>query len=242
MPDGLTKSYFNLKTAEGSYSRLMSSWHGLEFSASTQQKYHVTGVIEVTKGTRAKFEMSKETVSNPIFSDVNLNKDTGAKQLRKYGVAPIFNYGFIPQTWEDNRNMNGDGDPIDLCDIGQHKDTGKPIMAVCDYLVLGCLGLIDQKEIDYKVLAIEINEALADDIKTMDDFVKKYPGKIEEIKNWFRDIKTYDGKAPNTYMEGVDYFDADETWAIIHECHLQYRTLFSGDFVNKGGYWLGINE
>jgi inorganic pyrophosphatase len=48
--------------------------------------------------------------------------------------------------------------------VGQHPDTAKPIFAVCDYLVLGCLGLIDQKEIDYKVLAIEINEAVADNI------------------------------------------------------------------------------
>ena len=36
MPDGLTKSYFNLKTAEGSYSRMFSAWHDLEFAASTQ--------------------------------------------------------------------------------------------------------------------------------------------------------------------------------------------------------------
>ena len=66
-----------MKTAEGSYSRIFSAWHRLEFAASTQQKYHVTGIIEVTKGTRAKFEMSKETVYNPIFSDVTENKVTG---------------------------------------------------------------------------------------------------------------------------------------------------------------------
>jgi len=197
---------------------MFSCWHDLEFAASTQQKYHVTGVIEVTKGTTAKFEMSKETVYNPVFSDVHTKN--GAKKLRNYGVAPIFNYGYIPQTWEDNRTKNGDGDPIDLIDVGQHPDTAKPILAVCDYLVLGCLGLIDQKEIDYKVLCIEINEALADGIANIDDFRKKYPGKISEIRQWFRDIKTFDGKPANTYMEGVDYFDADETMAIIHECHL----------------------
>ena len=124
--------------------------------------------------------MSKETVYNPVFSDVR--EKNGVKSLRKYGIPTIFNYGFIPQTWEDNRTRNGDGDPIDLIDIGQHPDTAKPILAVCDYLILGCLGLIDQKEIDYKVLAIEINEALADEISNIDDFNKKYPGKIDEIK------------------------------------------------------------
>ena len=62
------------------------------------------------------------------------------------------------------------------------------------------------------------------------------------MKNWFRDIKTFDGKPANTYMQGVDYFDQKETMAIIHECHLQYRELFSGDFENKDGFWLGQNE
>ena len=52
----------------------------------------------------------------------------------------MFNYGFIPQTWEDD-SLGGDGDPVDLVDLGQNNR--KPILAVCDFIVLGSLGLID---------------------------------------------------------------------------------------------------
>ena len=44
----------------------------------------------------AKMEMSKEKMGNPIVQDV---KD-GKPRYYTYGV-PFFNYGFLPQTWED---------------------------------------------------------------------------------------------------------------------------------------------
>jgi hypothetical protein len=39
---------------------------------------------------------------------------------RYYGIDPVFNYGFFPQTWEDpnvkhsDADCLGDGDPIDV--------------------------------------------------------------------------------------------------------------------------------
>ena len=54
-------------------------------------------------------------------------------------MPTTFNYGCIPQTWEDPAK-GGDGDPIDLVDLGQQ---AKPILGVSDYVVLGCIGLLD---------------------------------------------------------------------------------------------------
>ena len=65
-------------------------------------------------------------------------------------MPATFNYGFIPQTWE-NPADNGDND-LSLT-------SRKPILAVADYLVLGCIGLIDEGEMDWKVLGLEVNEA-----------------------------------------------------------------------------------
>lgn len=42
-------------------------------------------------------------------------------------------------------------------------------MAVSDYLVLGVLGLIDQNQYDYKIIAIEATEAFESGIKSLDD-------------------------------------------------------------------------
>ena len=74
------------------------------------------------------------------MSDTNTNKQTGELQLRHYGLPTTFNYGFIPQTWE-NPADGGDDDPIDLVDLSL--TNRKPLLAVADFLVLGCLGLID---------------------------------------------------------------------------------------------------
>ena len=101
---------------------------------------HITGVIEISKGKTAKLECDLSEKHNPIMSDTNKNKETGALQLRHYGLPTTFNYGFIPQTWE-NPADNGDNDPIDIVDMSL--TSVKPILAVSDYLVLGCLGLID---------------------------------------------------------------------------------------------------
>jgi len=43
----------------------------------------------------------------------------------------------------------------------------KPVLAVADYLVLGIFGLVDQGELDYKVLGIEANEANEHGIKNL---------------------------------------------------------------------------
>lgn len=75
---------------------------------------------------------------------------------RIYSKAPQFNYGYIPRTWCDEE-QGGDGDAIDIVDLSwKHL---KPVMAVSDYVVLGIMGLVDQGELDYKVIAIESCEA-----------------------------------------------------------------------------------
>jgi len=117
----------------------LSPWHDIELVPSTLKNNHITGVIEIPHSTVAKLELHKESKNNPIVNDTRANKQSGKHELRNYGLSTIFNYGFIPQTWEDGAT-GGDNDPIDLVDLGQSK---KPILGVSDYLVLGCLGLID---------------------------------------------------------------------------------------------------
>lgn len=64
------------------------------------------------------------------------------------------NYGALPQTWEDPGHVDastkckGDGDPIDVCEIGQRvKQRGE----VVPVKVLGILAMIDEGETDWKV-------------------------------------------------------------------------------------------
>ena len=71
--------------------------------------------------TSAKMEVSKDKYRNPITQDKN--KD-GSPRYYTYGV-PFFNYGLLPQTWEDPslkspEGYGGDNDPLDVMEIGKH--------------------------------------------------------------------------------------------------------------------------
>ena len=72
---------------------------------------------------------------NPIKQDVH---DDGSVRYYQYG-NPIFNYGLIPQTWEDPDNPvdghGGDNDPLDIIELGS---TPLPVGAVFKAKVTNC--------------------------------------------------------------------------------------------------------
>ena len=80
----------------------------------------------------------------------------------------------IPQTWGDpevidsNTNCKGDGDAIDICEIGTKVHKCGSVIKV---KVLGILAITDGTKIDWKILAIDINDELIDSLNDI--------GKIE---------------------------------------------------------------
>ena len=80
----------------------------------------------------------------------------------KHGDLP-WNYGALPQTWEapDLRLFDlkdkGDEDPVDVVELGAPRNVGD----VLKVKVLGAFCLIDQGEADWKVIAINIDDPLA---------------------------------------------------------------------------------
>ena len=64
----------------------------------------------------------------------------------------------IPQTWEDSQEVDpesgccGDDDPLDIVDLtdSTHRIYDMPRMKI-----IGALPLIDQGELDWKILALE---------------------------------------------------------------------------------------
>lgn len=80
-------------------------------------------VVEVPRWTNAKMEIATGEPLNPIKQDVKKEQLRFVKNpFPHHGY--IWNYGAIPQTWEDpNRTdahtgFKGDNDPIDICEIG----------------------------------------------------------------------------------------------------------------------------
>jgi hypothetical protein len=111
------------------FGRPMSPWHDLPLyspasSSTTAAKETidpsvVSFVCEIPRGTRAKYEISTGEAFNPLVQD--RNKDGSP---RFYAFPSLSNYGALPQTYEDpdskdaKTGMPGDGDPLDICEIG----------------------------------------------------------------------------------------------------------------------------
>jgi inorganic pyrophosphatase len=197
------------------FNKKASFWHDINY-LNDNGTYNM--VIEVPQGNLKKLEMCKSETHNPIKQDSKTNKLTGQTYLRYYKLTPYFNYGFIPQTWENNKKLNfekyyGDNDPIDVVEISEKRYHIGQIIKV---KVLGSFCLIDEGEVDWKIIAIEENEKFEEDILT--------DNRVRKIMDWFMLYKTYDGKEENTiYLN--KRFDAEETKQIIKETHEDYLKL-----------------
>ena len=115
---------------------------------------------------KAKIETQTRVPGNPLMQDVvpattTTTSGGGANAPPKprfyaYAGSPG-NYGSIPQTWEDSTVSDellehpGDNDPVDFLDVGDARaPVGAPYLAG----VLGCLGMVDGGEADYKVIVV----------------------------------------------------------------------------------------
>lgn len=93
----------------------ISPWHDLPLS-SAPGTYNFLN--EIPKMTKKKMEVATKEAKNPIAQDIKKGK------LREYHGPIFWNYGCLPQTWEDpavthpSLGVLGDGDPIDAVEIG----------------------------------------------------------------------------------------------------------------------------
>ena len=125
----------------------ISAWHDIPlFTEEDRTNTSYNMVVEIPRFTQAKFEISRDKMLNPIVHD---KEDSGNRYLPN--VFPwhghVCNYGAFPQTWENPfhldpwTGLNGDKDPIDVCEIG-HKIHERG--AVIQVKVLGVFAMIDE--------------------------------------------------------------------------------------------------
>ena len=104
---------------------------------------------QIPKWTRAKFEISTSEAGNPLKQD----EKKGVLREYKWGDM-LFNYGALPQTWEDPEHLEedtgckGDNDPLDAVEVGYRQMASGHVAPV---KVLGVLAMIDDGETDWKV-------------------------------------------------------------------------------------------
>ncbi|KAI8382450.1 inorganic pyrophosphatase [Blakeslea trispora] len=208
---------------------VISAFHDVPLFAN-REKTIFNMIVEMPRWTNAKNEINKEEPLNPIKQDV--------KNQQPRFVANIFplkgyswNYGAFPQTWENPKFISpytgkgGDNDPIDVIEIGQEVATVGQIKQV---KVLGVIGLIDQEETDWKVVTIDINDPLADQLNDILDVQQHMPGYMEQSCIYFKQYKVPTGGNRNEIaFEGKPQNKKFAT-NIVLETHEQWQLLVNG--------------
>jgi len=193
-------------------------------------------LVEIPRMTREKMEVHTKVEGNPIKQDEKKGKP------RLYHSQILWNYGCFPQTWEDPSVQGdaavdgafGDGDPLDVVDIGSvtlRTGSFTPVK------VLGALAMIDNDELDWKVIAINTADVHAEEMNDVGDIEKLYPGTVSGLREWFRMYKTPEGKPENRFGYGEKALGAAEAKKVIQETREFHAKLLSGE-TDAGKLWV----
>ncbi|XP_056325718.1 inorganic pyrophosphatase 2, mitochondrial [Danio aesculapii] len=211
------------KNAEGKY---ISPFHDIPIYANETENIF-NAVVEVPRWTNTKMEIATKDALNPLKQDVkkgNLRYVSNVFPHKGY----IWNYGAIPQTWEDPGHRDGDtgccgdNDPIDICDIGSKVCSRGQVIQV---KVLGTLALIDEGETDWKVLVINTEDPEAGQYSDIEDIRRLKPGYLEATLDWFRRYKVPDGKPENQFGFSGEFQSRDFAIKTVKDTHSFWKAL-----------------
>ena len=174
----------------------INPWHGVPIG--TQQPEIVQAIVEISKNSRAKYELDKET---------------GMLMLDRVLYSSVFypaNYGFIPQT------LGADNDPLDILVLSQIE-----IQPLCIVRakVIGVMRMIDNNEADDKIIAVAADDVSVSHIK---DISGLPPYFHSELKHFFEEYK----KLENKTVLVEDFQDTDTAKQIIQTAIEDYKKKF----------------
>ncbi len=171
-------------------------WH--DIAAKRIKPEDFVCVIEISKGSKTKYELDKET--GFIMLDRILYTST------QYPA----NYGFIPKTYGE------DEDPLDvllLC-----TEALAPLTLVRAYPI-GVITMIDNGRCDDKIIAIPFSEPTYNQYQD----ISELPSHIfEEMKHFFQVYKNLENK--NTAVNEVS--GKEKALEIIRKARADYKEIF----------------
>ncbi|KAG0343896.1 Inorganic pyrophosphatase [Podila humilis] len=212
----------------------VSAFHDIPLYAN-EAKTVFNMIVEIPRWSNAKLEISKDEAFNPIKQDVKKGKLRFVRNCFPHH-GYIWNYGALPQTWEDptqshiETKARGDNDPLDVCEIGEQVGYVGQIKQV---KVLGVMALLDEGETDWKVIVIDINDPLANKLNDIEDVERHLPGFIRATNEWFRIYKIPDGKPENQFAFSGEAKNKKYANEVIHETHEAWTRLITGEIPAK---------
>ena len=176
---------------------VLHPWHGASYGENAPER--VKALIEISQGSRTKYEIDKETgllkLDRVIYSSFHY---------------PV-NYGFIPQT------LGWDHDPLDILVL-----CSQSIQPLClvEATVIGNMQMVDSGEYDDKIIAVATNDPSVNHITSMEELPKHF---ISELRNYFEQYKVLESKEVR-----IDKFqDKEDAYRIITEAIDNYKNNFA---------------
>jgi inorganic pyrophosphatase len=168
-------------------------WHSIE--PGNEAPIFVKSIIEIPKGSKGKYELDKESgllrLDRVLFSSVHYPA----------------NYGFIPQTYCDDK------DPLDIlviCSIDVIP------MCIIEAKVIGAMEMIDGDERDDKIIAVARHDM---SVNYINDLSELPPHTLVELRRFFEDYKMLEHK--NVIVE--QFMNREKAFEIVNESMKLYQ-------------------
>ena len=166
----------------------MNIWHDISSERITRKAFDA--VIEISKGSKMKYELDKETVMLKLDRVLHTSTHNPA------------NYGFIPKTYAE------DNDPLDVLVLCSEKI--EP-MALVHCYPIGVISMVDNGAPDDKIIAIPFGDPTYNGYK---DISQLPPHIFDEMIHFFKVYKMLENKSTaideaKGVLAALDIIDAD---------------------------------
>ncbi|PUZ27141.1 inorganic pyrophosphatase [Chitinophaga costaii] len=171
-------------------------WHSV--SPGDAAPKTVNAIIEIPKGSRAKYELDKES---------------GLLKLDRVLYSSVYypaNYGFIPQSYCD------DHDPLDILVLSQVECVP---MCIIEAKVIGVMQMVDGGEADDKIIAVASHDMSVNHINDISELPQHF---LEEMRHFFEEYKKLEKKT----VKVEEFQNKEKAFQIIDDAFKLYQENF----------------
>ena len=193
-------------------------WHGIPIGDHVPSE--LTVFIEIVPRDTVKYEVDKETGYLKI------------DRPQQYSNVVPANYGFVPQTYCDERVANlareksgkeirsGDGDPLDILVLSEHHIPRGDIILKAK--PIGGFCLLDDNEADDKIIATLKGDKVYEQYQDISELPK---GNLERFEHYFLTYKNLPDE--HNKCEIAYSYGREESYRVIQSAMTDYSDLLA---------------
>jgi inorganic pyrophosphatase len=177
---------------------MFNPWHHVSHGEGVPD--YIKGIIEIPKGSRAKYELDKES---------------GMLRLDRVLYSSVYypaNYGFIPLSY------GADNDPLDILILSQIEFVP---LCIVNAKVIGVMQMTDQGEADDKIIAVAADDVSVNYVNDIDELPPHF---IHELRHFFQEYKTLENKK----VKVEEFQHKDVAGSIIMQSFEDYKKYMKG--------------